>query len=220
MRKKEYERYLNQILNRNSEILYEKHPHGSLSIGEDEMSLAFRGYLEKWLLNLNCLDVGCGPQYKPAYIPRIPGYKWTGLDPLPGQWFNLRLVGRIENTLPVERPLFDNVVFATSLDHCYDPAKAINNIWYGLRKGGRLIIWTGIRPRLRTRLVWWKELWKRLRIVTHYGESFYVPLGCPDPFHRRYLTLCQIEKWTLGPFRLLHWENKPNRNLFLCFEKR
>lgn len=190
-----------------------------MSVKADVIAMAFKDYLIEHLLPGPSLDVGCGPQYKPGYIP--PGlFKWVGIDPLPGKWFDERVVGEMEDLRATYPHRFDNVLFTTSLDHCYDPAKALMNAHFRLNNKGRLFIWFMDRPTPRTRLVWWKELWKARRIKVVNGIPFYAPLGCPDPFHRRYLTLKQILKWTNGMFKLVNIEEKENRNIFLCFKKR
>ena len=220
MSRQSREYYLNQVLNRNSEILYREYPDGSLSVDGDKTALAFRDYLAKHLIPGASLDVGCGPQYKPVYIPNILS-DWTGIDPLPGNWFKQRLVGDIENGLNGVVNCYFNIVFATSLDHCWNPSLALRNSCYrALEDRGRLFIWVGKCPSIRTRLVWWKETWKYRRIKMVNGLPFYVPLGCPDPFHKRYLTLKMIMKWTKGLYTLIDKQEHQNRNIFLCFEKR
>ena len=41
--------------------------------------------------------------------------------------------------------MFDGVLFATSLDHCYNPQRAINEAHRVLKSKGFLFIWTGFR---------------------------------------------------------------------------
>jgi len=115
------------------------------------------------------LDVGCGPQEIPSYIPSSG---FVGIDPI-AESHSFAFAQAIGEFLPFKDKVFDHVVFATSLDHCIDPKQAMMEAKRVSR--GKINIWIGERrddvPRLALAPEWYTKLER--------------PEGAEDKFHMK-----------------------------------
>jgi len=93
-----------------------------------------------------CLDIGCGALPLPSYMKAAPKIDFYGIDPYYGdekRKFDFRQ--SFAEGLPFEDQCFDGVLFATSLDHCIKPCKAIQEAYRVLKPKGYLFVWATIR---------------------------------------------------------------------------
>ena len=68
-------------LQQNGAAAYEAEPASSLSVGDRVDARLFGAFAD---LRGRVLDVGCGPQSHPSYVPDVPGVELFGIDPLRG----------------------------------------------------------------------------------------------------------------------------------------
>ena len=95
----------------------------------------------------SCLDVGCGILTKPFYMKIAADVKFTGIDPIAEGEREFEFIkGNAEN-LPFMDKEFNGVLFATSLNHCKNPSKAINEAYRVLTDNGYLFIWNGLNEK-------------------------------------------------------------------------
>ena len=90
------------------------------------------------------LDIGCGVIPLPEYM-KGSNAEWYGIDPIDidvEREFNFTK-GMAEK-LPYKNEFFDAVIFATSLNHLCDVIAAEKETYRVLKKGGVVIIWTGL----------------------------------------------------------------------------
>ena len=91
-----------------------------------------------------CLDVGCGVMVCPPYM-RPSKVEWHGIDPLEGEKIRgFKFVQGVAEDIPYLNETFDGVLFSTSLDHVFNPQKAIKEGCRVLKPGGYLFIWGGV----------------------------------------------------------------------------
>ena len=95
----------------------------------------------------SCLDVGCGILDKPFYMKIADDVKFTGIDPIAGGRREFEFIKGCAESLPFTDKEFDGVLFATSLNHCKDPTKAINEAYRVLIDNGYLFIWNGLNEK-------------------------------------------------------------------------
>ena len=95
----------------------------------------------------SCLDVGCGILAKPFYMKIATDVKFAGIDPIAGEKREFEFIKGCAESLPFADKEFDGVLFATSLNHCEDPAKAINEAYRVLVGKGYLFIWNGLNEK-------------------------------------------------------------------------
>ena len=130
----------------NGEISYAVSPEGSLSVGKREDASAFAEFSQ---LEGLVLDVGCGPQGLPSYGADFPG-TLVGVDPLAGNPSRDFLFAiAIGEYLPFGDGTFDRVLFATSLDHVMDPARALREARRVVKASGTVNLWFGLVQRDR-----------------------------------------------------------------------
>jgi ubiquinone/menaquinone biosynthesis C-methylase UbiE len=86
--------------------------------------------------------------------------------------------------LPFRSQAFDHVVFATSLDHIIDPARALHEALRVCRAGGEIDIWNGEKregtPRAPANHEWYGRMER--------------PQGAEDVFHMRRLRSSELKK--------------------------
>jgi len=120
---------------------YAADPDRNLSVGQRDDCSAFRDFCACAGL---VLDVGCGPQSWPAYFRRSSEVTYVGIDPLADEGSSefLKFVG-LGEFLPFGERTFDHVLFATTLDHFVDPAKALAEAARVLKPAGDIDVWLG-----------------------------------------------------------------------------
>jgi len=146
------------------------------------------------------VDLGCGPQSQPAYLPSLPGATLVGVDPFESQWSGPFVHGAGE-FLPLQSGSVDLVIAATALDHTLDLRRALQEIARVTKAGGGLVVWDHTFPRKRDRIVAlfgtlllprfsWEQkmrqvrsaLPERVRIYDN-GIVLWTPEKYADPFH-------------------------------------
>ena len=125
-------------LQENSLIAYSEDPDHNLSVGEREDAKAFASFCQ---LSGLVLDIGCGPQELLSYVPVSPE-QFVGIDPLLGaQPRRFSFVQGIGEYLPFRAATFDQVLFATSLDHLLSPKRALAEARRVVKREGTVNIW-------------------------------------------------------------------------------
>lgn len=116
-------------------------PNRNCSTWTSAVARAFRSYVR-----LHCqgqmLDIGCGPYANPVYLQGLSADRLSAVEPL-------ELVGEprfpvyraVNEFLPFEDKSFQTVVNATSLDHCIDLERALDETARVLDTGGVFILW-------------------------------------------------------------------------------
>ena len=121
----------------NGRRAYDLAPELNLSVGEREDARAFRAFCEPAGA---VLDVGCGPQTRPTYLPADADV--VGIDPLPGaRPREFAFVRGLGEYLPFRDGTFDHVLYATSLDHLIDPRRGLAAAARCLAPDGRISLW-------------------------------------------------------------------------------
>jgi SAM-dependent methyltransferase len=116
---------------------YRAVPELNLSVGDRFDARAFGAFCRS---AGRILDIGCGPQWRPSYVSTEADA--VGIDPLLGrQPRGLPFVQGLGEYLPFRDRSFDQVLFATSLDHVLDPLRSLAEAARCLRDDGRLCIW-------------------------------------------------------------------------------
>jgi SAM-dependent methyltransferase len=149
-------------LQANGVASYEADPMRNLSVGHREDCARFSAFCAYAGL---VLDVGCGPQAWPAYLDRARDATYVGVDPLAGEGTTEFVkVRALAEHLPFRDGVFDQAVFATTLDHFVDPAAAIREASRVCKPGGVITIWFGEKradaPRPATSPEWYRGLVK------------------------------------------------------------
>lgn len=160
------------------------------------------------------LDVGCGPQTLPTYAD-VASCRFVGIDPLAGSHERaFEFVQGLGEYLPFRSESFDQVLFATSLDHMLVPRRALSEARRLIRPGGSITVWFGEvdRPiaepdptangghlrRARERI---GAMIDRLRPgeateeEPAYLAALAQPEGAVDKFHVEHPRKSQIERW-------------------------
>lgn len=159
-------------LQENGLVSYKQDPEHNLAVGEREDFIAFGNFCEYQGL---VLDVGCGFQSWPGYFLKPQeGVKFVGIDPLINasstQYRQLRALGEF---MPFEDNSFDQVIFATSLDHFVDPEESLREANRVCKPDGKISIWIGEKdpntPKPKVSPQWYQDL--------------VLPEGAEDPFH-------------------------------------
>jgi len=115
-------------------------PEHSLSVTERPDAEAFAAFCG---FSGIVLDVGCGTQYLPTYAD-TSACRFIGIDPLPGEPERaFDFVQGIGEYLPFRDDSFDQVLFATSLDHMLVPRRALAEARRIVRPGGAVNVWFG-----------------------------------------------------------------------------
>jgi SAM-dependent methyltransferase len=127
-------------LQANAERAYESFPSGNLAVGEREDARAFGRFCR---LAGRVLDIGCGPQKMPSYASEFRG-DLLGIDPLLGtQPRRFAFIKGIAEYLPFRDASFDQVLFATSIDHMLSPRMRAAEAARVTKPGGAVLVWHG-----------------------------------------------------------------------------
>lgn len=88
------------------------------------------------------LDVGCGVHGKPYYLSDIPDAEIGGIDPLePLEPMPIAFATGIGEYIPWADASFETVVSGTSMDHCIDIERTLQEFMRVLQPGGNILIW-------------------------------------------------------------------------------
>jgi SAM-dependent methyltransferase len=202
-------------LQQNGLVAYTKAPEFNLSCPRRPDALAFRAFCQ---MSGRILDVGCGTQSLPSYLP--DDAEIVGIDPLPGKAArDFAFVQGIGEYLPFRSGTFAHVVFATSLDHTMDPRRCLGEARRCLTDDGCVSLWldgqdakpartgrwtrtvtialTGFRS--LSRHGWTSKMGMR-RTLSYVGSvaRMRVPDGAVDYFHFDRLTVATVEAWLAG----------------------
>ncbi len=191
-------------LQANGEHSYITNPQENLSVGERQDVARFAEFCN---MQGTVLDVGCGPQARPSYAG---AKRFIGIDPLRGERErDFDFVQGIGEYLPFRDGTFDQVLFATSLDHLLDPVRALREAARVLAPGGSIEIWSGEVPEPRTavqsaalalRLLRRGEVREfaqgvrnRVALARGAGTGYEVPQGAADAFHFFHATQAGVD---------------------------
>jgi SAM-dependent methyltransferase len=126
-----------QKLQDNGLLSYTTAPEFNLSIGNREDAQAFKAFSRVSGL---ILDVGCGPQTRPSYLPESG--EVVGMDPLRGQQPRaFSFLQGIGEYLPFRNDTFDHILYASSLDHIINPKRSLAEAARCLMPGGDINLW-------------------------------------------------------------------------------
>lgn len=203
-----------QILQENGSLSYTSAPEFNLSVGQREDALAFQEFSHPSGL---ILDIGCGPQEYPSYLPN--GSDVVGIDPLLGQQpRGFAFVQGVGEYLPFRNHTFDHILYATSLDHIIDPHRSLADAHRCLKPDGVISLWIDSQApdfnsgdqsrwgrygmlikkgvRSLTRHGWLREIGLR-RTLGYIGSvaRMNVPEGAIDYFHFEHLTVAAVSGW-------------------------
>lgn len=121
-------------------------PSGVFSHEDMKSALLLRDILEAKIEG-SCLDVGCGMLKRPSYM--CEGVDWYGIDPMDdGRERDFFFRKGIAEEIPFKNSSFDNVLFATSLDHIVDTKKAVSEAYRVLKPGGKIVVWQFVVPKI------------------------------------------------------------------------
>lgn len=192
-------------LQANGATAYDAEPISSLSVGDRVDARLFGAFAD---LRGRVLDVGCGPQERPSYVPDTPGVELVGIDPLRGvPTRDFAFVRGLGEYLPFAAGSFDRVLLGTSIDHLLDPARALAEAERVLTPDGKVVIWFALpwRGRLPVRVEALArralELARTVRGRSTSGTpaamavELATPEGAIDAFHFGYPDLAQVESW-------------------------
>lgn len=170
-------------LQKNGEISYIASPENNLGVGPRKDYIDF-GLFCKYKGMI--LDVGVGPQKYPTqyqYDKNKQNFNIIGIDPLKGeQPREFEFVQGLGEYLPFKDQSFDQVVYATSLDHFIDPTETLLEAKRVLKENGNICIWIGEKD---------KNTPKPKKSHDWY-EKLEIPKGAEDPFHFKRFTLTEF----------------------------
>jgi SAM-dependent methyltransferase len=202
-----------ETLQDNGLLSYTKAPEFNLSIGAREDAQAFKTFAQPSGL---ILDVGCGPQTRPSYLSKAG--ELVGIDPLVGQQpRGFSFVQGIGEYLPFRDQTFDQILYASSLDHIIDPRRSLREAARCLKPTGHISLWIdGLGSDRSTK----QSRWERYLILTKKGfksllrhrwltkmgplrtlsyvssvARMRVPEGASDCFHFVHLNLTDVNGW-------------------------
>lgn len=168
----------------NGVTTYENNPANNLGVGPRKDYISFGEFCNyKGLV----LDIGVGPQEMPThfeYVRSPNAYSFIGLDPLAGQQpRKFPFVQGLGEYLPFRDELFDQVIYATSLDHFINPVETLLDAKRVLKDDGMICIWIGEKdpntPKPKESPEWYTKL--------------QVPEGAQDPFHLKRFTVSELK---------------------------
>lgn len=203
-----------QKLQDNGLLSYTKAPEFNLSVGPREDALAFRSFCQPSGL---ILDVGCGPQAYSSYLPE--GGEVVGIDPLLGrQPREFAFVQGIGEYLPFRDETFDQILYASSLDHIMNPRRSLAEAVRCVKRDGNISLWidgladddsTGKQSTAQgyrtlamkgfkslSRHSWLKKIGLRRTISYIVSVArMKVPEGASDCFHFSHLSVAAVLGW-------------------------
>jgi SAM-dependent methyltransferase len=203
-----------QQLQQNGLLSYTMAPEFNLSVGDRDDARAFRDFCNPSGL---VLDVGCGPQAFPTYLTGAA--RVVGIDPLSGEGRReFGFVQGIGEYLPFRDETFDQIIYASSLDHMIDPKRTLAEARRCLRPDGRINLWIdglasggspvassrwkryptivskGIKSLFRHRWLSERGLTGTLSYILSVAKMK-VPEGAVDCFHFEHLTVGAVKGW-------------------------
>lgn len=221
-------------LQQNGMLSYTKAPELNLAVGMRKDATSFGEFCG---LSGLILDVGCGPQPLPSYLPKKRGIEVVGVDPLVGdQPRGFNFVQAIGEYLPFRKDFFDHVLFATSLDHMMDPKRSLDEARRCLKIGGCLNLWLNheeenqdfskesklgrwpilVRKGMRTFLRggWIATLgWRRFLSYIRTVAGMSIPEGASDCFHLKEINRGDLFRWMKElDLTVVHQESLPRFN--------
>jgi SAM-dependent methyltransferase len=230
-----------QELQNNGLFSYSNAPEFNLSVGDRSDAAAFKSFCE---VSGIVLDVGCGPQEYPSYLPETRSV--VGIDPLLGcQPRGFAFVQGVGEYLPFRNETFDHIIYATSLDHIIDPRRSLAEAHRCLKEKGRISLWIdSLAPDYQAAAD--RSGWRHYRLLARKGfkslsrhgwigriglrrtlsyvnsvARMKVPEGAIDYFHFEHLTIATVSNWLsdLGLRTIREQEYTVADSLFLQAEK-
>jgi SAM-dependent methyltransferase len=154
----------------------------SYSTDSNPISVSFGEFLEKnvTLIDINILDVGCGPLKRPIYLEKAKGGLLVGLDPFETNFEGSVIAGTSE-FIPLLDETIQLVVASSVIDHFFDWTASLQEIFRIMCKGGKLAIYQHLSS-TATKYKGTKIQGKWYRI---YENGYIVQLEnkMDDPFH-------------------------------------
>lgn len=170
----------------NGVTTYENNPTNNLGVGPRQDYISFGEFCNYTGF---VLDIGVGPQEMPThfeYVKSPHAYSFIGLDPLAGQQpRKFPFVQGLGEYLPFKNELFDQVIYATSLDHFISPVETLLEAKRVLKPDGMICIWIGEKdpntPKPSESPEWYIKL--------------EIPEGAQDPFHFKRFTVNELKEY-------------------------
>lgn len=189
---------LNQVLNNNAKIIYDKFPYESLAMPGRNLvrSQYIKDRIKRFpLVNrpMRLLDIGCGPQILPEYLTNLnKDLDLYGIDPLDNPNYTGFKINGVAEFLPFENNTFDYVLFSGSIDQVVDVKKSISEAIRVMQPYGRLMFRLNGNPKpLITLSNFIKNLLNYLLTGINRNKfliyddytTLLIPFGAIDPFH-------------------------------------
>jgi len=171
---------------------YVGEPINSCSVEGHKEAKNFTKFICRYLRGF-VLDIGCGPQAMPIYLENYPIERIFALDPLlPHKEHPFEFKQGISEYIPWKDNSFDNIIFATSLDHVFLLERVWDEVSRVLKKGGTVLIWTsfdenapkynpyrddfvpydGYHMFHHSRLCFEEEMKERFELVEYYKSNY------------------------------------------------
>lgn len=134
------------------------------------------------------LDIGCGIRPSLSYTKNSGENMLIGIDPLRGDSKrSFCFVQAVGEHLPFRNKAFDNIVFATSLDHFITPEPVLEEAKRVLKEQGEINIWSGCSD-------WYSRLQQkeRKKAVYIFCKSIEFKIRRNDKFHFNHFTIRKI----------------------------
>jgi SAM-dependent methyltransferase len=119
---------------------------GNAANGADIYSRLFRVFVGGHIQG-QVLDIGCGPFGRPYYLENYPAELISGIEPLPFPANKeIQILRGISEYLPFADNSFDTLISGTSLDHCVDLDRSLDEMIRVLKPDGLALFWLGSNP--------------------------------------------------------------------------